>query len=63
MSCIGWFVLISILSKCMHMNSASVTLGFHTDKCHFGKSCFQDPKKADGEIQISVTFKLQKRIV
>lgn len=47
----------------MHMNSASVTLGFHTDKCHFGKSCFQDPKKADGEIQISVTFKLQKRIV
>lgn len=63
MSCIGWYVLISVLSKCMQMNSASVNIDFHVDKCHFGKTFLQDPKKADGEIQIGITFKLQKRTV
>lgn len=47
-----------MLPKCMHMNSVSVSLDFHMDKCHFGKSFFQGPKKADGEIQIGITFKL-----
>jgi len=43
------------------MTNASVNVDFRMDKCHFGNSFFQDPKKADdGEIQIGITSKLQK---